>query len=54
MGRAEAELGALVKKLSSLSLRCSGSSSLSSASSMSPFMAAIRASGGTEEDMQKH
>ena len=43
-GRADDELGALVKKLSSLSLRCSGSSSVTLASSMSLFMAAMSAS----------
>lgn len=43
-GRAEGELGALVKKLSSFSLRCSGSSSLTLASSMSLLMAVMRAS----------
>ena len=40
----EGKLGALVKKLSSFSLRCSGSSSLTLASSMSLLMAVIRAS----------
>lgn len=40
----EDELGALVKKLSPFSLRCSGSSSLTLASSMSAVMAAMRAS----------
>ena len=39
-------LTAAVKKLSSFSLRCSGSSSFSRACSMSLLMAAIRASGG--------
>lgn len=43
-GTAEDEIRALVKKLSSLSLRCSGSSSLTLASSMSLLMAVIRAS----------
>lgn len=38
------ELGALVKKLSPFSFRCSGRSSLTLASSMSAVMAAMRAS----------
>ena len=44
LGRAGDEVEALVKKLSSLSLRCSGSSRLTLASSMSLLMAAMRAS----------
>lgn len=43
-GAADEELGTLVKKLSFLSLRCSGSSSLALASSMSLLMAVMRAS----------
>lgn len=51
---AEDELGGLVKKLSSFNLRCSGSSSLTLASSMSLLMAVIRASiRNRDEDMQK-
>lgn len=46
------ELGALVKKLSSFNLRCSGSSSLTLASSMSLLMAAIRASIGDRDDTE--
>lgn len=51
-GRAEDELGALVKKLSSLSLRCSGSSRLTLASSMSLLMAVMRASVRSREERE--
>lgn len=50
MGGVKDELGTLVKKLSSLSLRCSGSSNLTLASSMSLLMAPMRASVGTQKE----